>query len=76
MATKTLYVLYNADASVMGKLRYTYRKICTSSEDNPACAACRLRPLFVAVATRAPDTDECRRYHPRRAVIERDASLA
>ncbi|KAF2678474.1 hypothetical protein K458DRAFT_491279 [Lentithecium fluviatile CBS 122367] len=36
----TLYILYNADASVMGKLKYGYRKICKSSEENPACAAC------------------------------------
>ncbi|KAF2257886.1 hypothetical protein CC78DRAFT_572878, partial [Lojkania enalia] len=40
MASGTLYILYNADASVMGKLKYGYRKICHSSEDNPACAAC------------------------------------
>ncbi|KAF1832029.1 hypothetical protein BDW02DRAFT_632354 [Decorospora gaudefroyi] len=40
MASRTLYVLYNADASVMGKLKYGYRKICHSSEENPACAAC------------------------------------
>ncbi|KAL1796005.1 hypothetical protein ACET3X_006229 [Alternaria dauci] len=36
----TLYVLYNADASIIGKLRYGYRKICHSTEGNPACAAC------------------------------------
>lgn len=40
MAPRTLYVLYNADASIMGKLKYGYRKLCKSSEDNPACAAC------------------------------------
>ncbi|KAH6867967.1 hypothetical protein BKA58DRAFT_421353 [Alternaria rosae] len=38
--SRTLYILYNADASIMGKLRYGYRKICHSSEENPACAAC------------------------------------
>lgn len=43
MSVSTLYVLYNADASVMGKLKYGYRKICNSSEENPACAACKLR---------------------------------
>lgn len=37
----TLYILYNADASLLGKLNYGYRKICTpSSAENPACAAC------------------------------------
>jgi hypothetical protein len=41
MSVPTLYVLYNADASVLGKLKYSYRKICTSSEENPACAACK-----------------------------------
>lgn len=35
----TLYILYNADASVMGKLAYGYRKL-TSPKDQPACAAC------------------------------------
>ncbi|KAF2035471.1 hypothetical protein EK21DRAFT_106997 [Setomelanomma holmii] len=40
MASRTLYILYNADASIMGKLKYGYRKIRKSSEDNPACAAC------------------------------------
>ncbi|KAF2865064.1 hypothetical protein BDV95DRAFT_613022 [Massariosphaeria phaeospora] len=40
MTSRTLYILYNADASIMGKLKYGYRKICHSSEDNPACAAC------------------------------------
>lgn len=35
----TLYILYNADASLMGKLTYGYRKM-TSPEDKPACAAC------------------------------------
>ena len=37
--TPTLYILYNADASVMGKLNYGYRKL-TASKDKPACAAC------------------------------------
>lgn len=41
----TLYVLYNADASIVGKLRYGYRKICHSTEENPACAACTLHLL-------------------------------
>ena len=37
----TLYILYNADASILGKLNYSYRKL-TSSKDSPACAACDL----------------------------------
>ena len=41
MAANTLYILYNADASIMGKLKYGYRKICKSTEENPACAACK-----------------------------------
>ncbi|RAR11994.1 cholesterol 25-hydroxylase-like protein [Stemphylium lycopersici] len=40
MPAATLYVLYNADASVLGKLKYGYRKLSNSSADNPACAAC------------------------------------
>lgn len=35
----TLYILYNADASVMGKLNYGYRKF-TAPKDKPACSAC------------------------------------
>ena len=35
----TLYMLYNADASWMGKLHYGYRKL-TAPKDKPACAAC------------------------------------
>ena len=34
-----LYILYNADASVMGKLNYGYRKL-TAPKDKPACSAC------------------------------------
>ena len=40
MSPPTLYILYNADASVMGKLAYGYRKLTTKDEDKPACAAC------------------------------------
>ena len=40
MATKTLLILYNADASIMGKLKYSYRKLTTSKDCTPACAAC------------------------------------
>jgi len=35
----TLYIIFNANASIMGKLSYGYRKL-TSPKDKPACAAC------------------------------------
>ncbi len=38
--TSILYILYNADASLMGKLSYSYKKLTCSSKDNPICAAC------------------------------------
>ncbi|KAL8918389.1 MAG: hypothetical protein Q9172_005448 [Xanthocarpia lactea] len=38
--TTTLYILYNADASLIGKLNYGFRKLTASSKDKPACAAC------------------------------------
>ncbi|RYO75177.1 hypothetical protein DL764_010571 [Monosporascus ibericus] len=40
MTSHTLYVLYNADASVMGKLRYGYRKITCPKNAESECAAC------------------------------------
>ena len=40
MSPPTLYILYNADASVMGKLAYGYRKLTTKDKNKPACAAC------------------------------------
>jgi hypothetical protein len=40
MAKQTLYVLYNADASVLGKLRYGYRKITCPKDAESECAAC------------------------------------
>ena len=40
MAQPTVYILYNADASVMGKLSYGYRKLTSKDPDKPACAAC------------------------------------
>jgi hypothetical protein len=40
MTTQTLYVLYNADASVLGKLRYGYRKITCPRDAESECAAC------------------------------------
>jgi len=39
MATRTLYIIYNADASIMGKINYGYRKL-TAPKNKPACAAC------------------------------------
>jgi hypothetical protein len=44
MSDETLpnvYVLYNAKASVFGKIDYACRKL-TSSADSPACSACDL----------------------------------
>ena len=35
-----LYILYNADASIMGKLSYGYKKLTCPSKDGPVCAAC------------------------------------
>ena len=40
MSAPTLYILYNADASVMGKLSYGYRKLTNKDKDSPTCAAC------------------------------------
>ncbi|KAI9718527.1 MAG: hypothetical protein M1812_003978 [Candelaria pacifica] len=36
-----IYILYNANASVMGKMHYTYRKITAPANESP-CAACDL----------------------------------
>lgn len=36
----TLYILYNAHSTLLGKLNYGYRKLRTSSSSSPACAAC------------------------------------
>ncbi len=40
MSAPTIYILYNADASVMGKLSYGYKKITNKDKDKPTCAAC------------------------------------
>ncbi|OCL13375.1 hypothetical protein AOQ84DRAFT_436369 [Glonium stellatum] len=37
---KTLYILYNADGSILGKLKYGYRKLKSSPDCEPTCAAC------------------------------------
>ncbi|KAI9728224.1 MAG: hypothetical protein M1828_004685 [Chrysothrix sp. TS-e1954] len=42
MSETTLYILYNADSTVSGKLRYGYKKIMSSSKEEPTCAACDL----------------------------------
>lgn len=39
MMANVLYIIYNADASLTGKLKYGYRKL-TAPKDEPACAAC------------------------------------
>ncbi len=39
--TSSIYILYNAKASLLGKLNYVCRKITAGSEDS-ACAACDL----------------------------------
>ena len=36
----TLYILYNANASIIGKLNYGFRKLTAGKDAPPACAAC------------------------------------
>ncbi|KAG9240785.1 hypothetical protein BJ878DRAFT_570740 [Calycina marina] len=36
-----IYVVYNADSTALGKMKYAYTKISSSSSDSP-CAACDL----------------------------------
>lgn len=39
----TLYIIYNAKSTILGKLNYVYRKVtCPDPSVNPACAACEL----------------------------------
>lgn len=40
MSAPTIYILYNADASIMGKLSYGYKKLTNKDQDKPTCAAC------------------------------------
>lgn len=40
MPQSFLYVLYNADGSVMGKLRYGYRKVTCPEDSEQVCPAC------------------------------------
>lgn len=42
MSKPTLHILYNADASLMGKLKYGYRKISCPKDAPPECAACEI----------------------------------
>lgn len=37
----TIYVLYNANASLFGKVKYVYEKLTCAKDDSP-CAACDL----------------------------------
>ena len=36
----TLYIIYNANASIIGKLNYGFRKLTAGKDAPPACAAC------------------------------------
>lgn len=39
----TIYIIYNAKSTLLGKFNYVYRKTtCPDPADNPACAACEL----------------------------------
>lgn len=39
----TLYIIYNAKSTLLGKLNYVYRKAkCPDPANSPACAACEL----------------------------------
>jgi hypothetical protein len=39
----TLYIVYNATSTVLGKVNYAYhKKTCPDPSSNPACAACEL----------------------------------
>ena len=59
-----LYILYNADASVLGKLNYSYRKL-TASKDKPACSACDITHGGLHL-------DETPAWKEAKAEIERD----
>lgn len=42
--SKTLYIIYNANGSVFGKLSYGYRKLTSDKQGDAPCAACDLTP--------------------------------
>lgn len=41
MSTPIIYILYNANASALGKANYAFRKLTASADDSP-CSACDL----------------------------------
>lgn len=38
----TLYILYNASSTLLGKLSYGYKKISCPKDADPICAACEI----------------------------------
>ncbi|KAF1816495.1 hypothetical protein P152DRAFT_454759 [Eremomyces bilateralis CBS 781.70] len=41
--SQSLYIIYNADSTMLGKLSYVKRKVtCPDPNESPACAACEL----------------------------------
>jgi hypothetical protein len=40
--SKTLYIIYNATGTIMGKLSYGYKKINCPKDADPICAACEI----------------------------------
>ena len=43
MSTKPqLIIIYNADSTVRGKLNYAYKKLSSSSKEEPICGACEI----------------------------------
>jgi hypothetical protein len=38
----TIYILYNANGSILGKVKYGYEKICAPKDGPSPCAACDL----------------------------------
>ena len=38
----TIYILYNANGSILGKVKYVYEKICAPKDGPSPCAACDL----------------------------------
>ena len=43
MSTKPqIIIIYNADSTVRGKLNYAYKKLSSSSSEEPVCGACEI----------------------------------
>jgi len=40
--SSTIYIIYNADSSVLSKLKYAHTKLMQSSSDESLCSACDL----------------------------------